>query len=137
MLQTIGRQTINPSTLQPAFPGYAHAVSFVPQQRLIYISGQTAVTATGSINGKGDFAVQFAQALDNIALALAETDASFDDVVKLNYYIVNYSEEYLMPIMETLNRYVSIENPPAATMLHVNGLYLPDLLVEIEAIAAI
>ena len=39
--------------------------------------------------------------------------------------------------MEVRSRYISSENPPAATMVGVDQLVEPELLVEIEAVAAI
>jgi enamine deaminase RidA (YjgF/YER057c/UK114 family) len=85
--------------------------------------------------GKNDLATQTKQVFENIGLALKAVDATFTDVVKLTYYIVNYKFEYRQTILNVRDKYVSLERPPASTLIGVQALALPDFLIEIEAIA--
>ncbi|MFS4418601.1 RidA family protein [Maribacter sp. 2307ULW6-5] len=134
--QVNDKVVVNPEKLQPAFPGYSHVV-VSPPGRTVFISGQTSVDVKGDIVGIDNFELQFKKAVENLDIALRASGATFKDVTKLNYYIVNYNPDQLPAIMATLSEYVSKDVPPAATMVSVAGLYLHELLVEIEAIAVI
>ena len=65
--------------------------------------------------------------------ALEALNATFADVIKLNYYAVDASR--LAEIREVRNQYVS--TPPASTFVVVKGLARPEFLIEIEAIVAL
>ncbi|GAB4190449.1 MAG: hypothetical protein OHK0057_29480 [Thermoflexibacter sp.] len=52
-------------------------------------------------------------------------------------YIVNYQPENLTTLREVRSQYLSPTQPPANTLLGVQALYHPDILVEIEVIAVI
>lgn len=62
---------------------------------------------------------------------------SFEDVVKFTIFIVGLTPEKRKAVTEVRGRYISHKNPPAATMIGVDKLVEPGLLLEIEAIAAI
>jgi enamine deaminase RidA (YjgF/YER057c/UK114 family) len=122
---------VNPGALQsPA--GYTHVVEVQPG-RLAYISGQVAFNKAGELIGEGDIVAQTRQVFENVKGALAALDATFADVIKLNYYAVDASR--LADIREVRNQYVS--TPPASTFVVVNGLAQPEFLIEIEAVVAL
>lgn len=77
--------------LQSLPSGYSQTV--VTDGKLIFISGQISVNAKGETVGKGDVRAQTIQVFENIKLQLAQAGASFTDVIKLNYYVVNYKPE--------------------------------------------
>lgn len=128
------KEFINPFTIKP--PGYTHVVVTGPG-KTIYISGQVSVDATGGIVGKGDLRKQVEQVYENLKSALTAAGATFADVVKMNTYVVNYNPAYVAVIREVRSGYLSKDNPPASTLVGVQALYHPDLLIEIEAIAVI
>lgn len=129
------KEFINPEALlKPS--GYTHVVVSGPG-KTIYISGQVPVSVTGEIVGKGDLKVQVKQVYENLKLCLAAAGATFDDVVKMNTYVVNYKPEYITTIREVRSGYLSSKNPPASTLAGVQALYHPDVMIEIEAIAII
>lgn len=70
------------------------------------------------------------KALQNIEDALRETDASLDDVVRTRMFVTDIDE------WEALGE-VFREVRPATSMVEVNRLIDPELLVEIEAVAII
>ena len=55
--------------------------------RIVYIAGQLGLKPDGKI--AGDFRAQAVQAFENLKAALAAVGATFDDVVKLNNYLVD------------------------------------------------
>ena len=68
--------------------GYSHVVE-VRGGRTLYISGQIAVDSSGNVVGSGDFNAQVKQVFANLKACLDEAGASFNDVVKLNFYLVD------------------------------------------------
>jgi 2-iminobutanoate/2-iminopropanoate deaminase len=73
------------------------------------------------------------QVFANLKARLDEAGASFNDVVKLNFYLVDASG--LQIVRDIRDTYVNRENPPASTLVVVKQLVRPELLVEIDAIA--
>lgn len=122
----------NPTTLSKP-TGYTHVVE-VNRGRTIYIAGQVAFDASGSLVGKGDFAAQTRQVMENLKAALAAAGATFDNVVKVNTYVTDMSQ---LPKLREIRASYFGTNPPASTLVQVVGLALPDLMIEIEAIAVV
>ena len=120
--------------LNRAPEGYSQVVE-VRGGRTLYISGQIAVDASGNVVGSGDFTTQVKQVFANLKARLDEADASFKDVVKLNFYLVDASN--LQIVREIRDTYVNRENPPASTLVVVKQLVRPELLVEVDAIAVV
>ena len=122
----------NPPGL-PTPRSYSH-VADVPAGRTLYIAGQVALDADGKVVGKGDVRAQTEQVFRNLRIALESAGASFSDVVKLNWYVLDASQ---MPVYREVRERVLGAGPfPASTVVEVKGLFIPDLLIEIEAIAA-
>ena len=80
----------NPETIHRPF-GYSH-VAEVTAGRPVYIAGQVALDPAGELVGPGDIAAQARQVFDNLQAALQTVGASFEQVVKLNYYLVDASQ---------------------------------------------
>ena len=117
--------------------GYSH-IAEVTSGKLIYISGQVALDASGSIVGNNDYPAQLRQVFANLNAALQAAGTDFKHVVKLNYYIVDsVDRSQFFAYREVRDKYVDTANPPAATVVIVRGLFLPEFLVEIEAVAVV
>ena len=117
--------------------GYSQLAE-ITSGRMIYISGQVAMDSAGNIVGKGDYPAQLRQVFANLNTALESAAASFKNVIKLNYYIVDsVDRSQFFAYREVRDKYVDTANPPAATVVIVRGLFLPEFLVEIEAIAVV
>ena len=72
----------------------------------------------------------------NLKAALESAGASFHNVVKLNYYIVDTVEaSEFFAYREVRDQYVDTANPPAATVIVIRRLFRPEFLIEIEAVA--
>lgn len=130
---------VNPAGL-PEVPLYRQ-VSVATGSKLVFIAGQVARDADGRRVGEGDFAAQVEQCYLNIATALAEVGGSFDDVVKLTVYIVDWAPEKMARFVAGVDRAVArlgITTPaPPLTGIGVAALAEPDMLVEIEATAVL
>jgi enamine deaminase RidA (YjgF/YER057c/UK114 family) len=125
---------VNPPTL-PAPRGYSHVVEVPPGSRTLYIAGQVALDSTGRIVGSGDFRAQTVQVFENLRRALAAGGATFRDVVKLNYYVVDAAQ--VPALREVRDRYVNTAAPPASTLVEVRRLFRDDVLLEVEAVAIV
>lgn len=115
-------------------PTYTHVVTS-RRARTVYVSGQVAIDADGNSVGVGDLAAQTDQVMQNLATALAAAGASFDDVVKITTFVVDYEPAQRAVLSEVRGRYLPTDNPPASTLVGVTALAGPDWLIEIEAIA--
>lgn len=124
---------VNPTTIAKP-TGYTHVV-ISTGGRTVYISGQVALDPTGNIVGKDDFRAQTQQVFENLKKALEAAGATFKDVVKLNYYVVDMKQ--IQTLREVRNLYVNTEAPPASTLVEVRRLARDELLIEVEAIAVV
>jgi enamine deaminase RidA (YjgF/YER057c/UK114 family) len=73
------------------------------------------------------------QVFENLSAALEAGGASWRDVVKLNYFLVDVSR--VATVRAIRDEYVDTEHPPASTLVEVSRLFRDDVLVEIEAVA--
>ena len=108
--------------------------------RTVYLAGQVARTADGTPVGAGDFAAQVERAYLNVATGLAAAGGSFDDVVKLTLYVVDWKPEKLAALGEGVGRaaaQLGTDLMKPVTLLSVAALGEPDLLVEVDAIAVL
>ena len=113
-------------------PGYTHVVEARPG-RIVWVAGQVALDAEGALVGAGDVRAQTERVFENLRIALAAAGATFDDVVKLNWYATNVDEP--AAFREVRDRYVNGERPPASTFVKVARLAREEFLVEVECVA--
>ncbi|MFY9985297.1 MAG: RidA family protein [Chthoniobacterales bacterium] len=118
--------------LNRAPAGYSQVVE-VRGGRTLYISGQVALDESGQVVGSGDFTAQVKQVFANLKARLDEAGASFNDVVKLSFYLLDSTNP--QTVRDVRDVYVNREHPPASTLVVVKQLFRPDLLVEVDAIA--
>ena len=123
---------LNPSGLPPT-KGYSHMVEIPAGHRLVFLAGQVPLDSTGALRGGSDFRSQARQTFENLRAGLAAAD--FGDVVKLNFYLLDVSD--LPALREVRDRYVNPAAPPASTLVEVRRLFREDVLLEVEAIAAV
>lgn len=128
-------QYINPAGMMKP-TSYTHVVVAQPG-RIVHIAGQVAFNEKGEIVGAGDLRAQTEQVLLNLTTALKAAGATWNDVVKINTYIVNYKPEMLPALREARGKFITGPNLPASTLLGVQALASPDFLIEIEAVAVI
>jgi reactive intermediate/imine deaminase len=113
--------------------GYTHVVEVDPG-RTLYLSGQIAVNQEGKVVGAGDVGAQTRQVFENIKAALASADATLDDIVKITVFMKDVSQ--LNAFRAVRDTYLT-GNPPASSLVEISQLVLPDLLIEIDAIAVV
>ena len=125
------KRFLTPATLSPPF-GYSH-VGEASAGTIVYISGQVPLDAQGQLVGDGDFEAQTRQVFENLTRALEAADATWSDVVKLDYFLREVGQ--IASVRAVRDEYVDTAKPPASTLVEVSSLFSPDVLVEIQAIA--
>lgn len=97
----------------------------------VTVSGQVALSG-GKVVGVGDPKAQAQQCFDNIAAALKEAGTSLSDIINLRCYLVG-QDSYAG--YGAVKNELFKDNPPCSTAVIISGLLLPDLLMEVEAVA--
>jgi enamine deaminase RidA (YjgF/YER057c/UK114 family) len=126
-------QLLIPETM-PRSVGYSQ-LAIVTGGKIVLISGQVALDRAGRVVGKDDFKAQVQQVFENLKSAVEASGGSLNDVVKLNTYLLDLS--HLAEFREARDRFLNAKNPPASTLIQVPGLFRPEFLVEVEAVAVI
>ena len=129
------RRAINPWAWQDQF-GFVQANDLSGVNRVLLCAGQTSVDDEGNPVHVGDMAGQINQALDNLETVLRQAGLGLSDVARLNYYVTDVPAFLEAYETDTIPRLEQAGCRPAATLLGIAALFLPELLVEIEATAA-
>ena len=109
--------------------GYSRAVSV---GGTVYVSGTTGTDNTGKVLSPGNAYEQAVQSLKNIEDALKRVGLGMEHVVRTRIYLTDISrwKEVAKAHAEVFG-----EIHPATSLVGIQGLVDPEMLVEIEAIA--
>ena len=99
---------------------------------LLVISGQAAISPEGEIVGAGDFDAQAEQVFRNLERVLHAGGSSLRNVVKVTIFLTDMAN--FPKIVELRGKWFTPPYP-ADTIVEVRALALPELELEIEAIA--
>ncbi|SEN26639.1 RidA family protein [Cryobacterium sp. TMT1-3] len=131
-------QLLSPEGMIQPVP-YAH-VSVATGSRHVHIAGQVG-RDPDTDHMADDLAGQVAQALRNTARGLAGAGATFADVVRLRFFVTQWSPEKMGDFMagvELVARELGLPQPmPPASLIGVEILFEADVLVELEAYAVL
>lgn len=101
---------------------------------LLFVSGQAAIDQRGQLVGVGDFDAQAEQAFKNLEQVLEAGDSSLRDVAKVTIFLTDMSN--FAKIVDLRGKWFS-EPYPADSIIQVAALALPELEIEIEAVAVV
>ena len=124
------KEVLNPTTIHKP-SGYSHAVR---KGNTLYIAGQVAWDQQGQVVGPGDIRAQTEQIFHNIKTILEEAGSGLDRLVKTTNFIIN-TDDY-PAFNEVRSKYLP-KPAPASTTVVIKELVLPELLVEVDAVAAV
>ena len=125
----------NPAGVAAPVANYSQVVRLeTGDTALLFISGQVALDVDGNLVGKGDVAAQAECIFENIAGILAAHGGDLTSILKTTTLFTNIDDR---PAAGEVRNRLFKSNPPASTAFEVSALALPDLLLEVEAIAAV
>jgi len=128
-------ERINPPQLA-APRGFSHAVS-TTRPRTVYLAGQTALDAAGTIVGE-DMVTQFEVALSNLMAALTAAGGTGSDLATVTIYVADM-DDYRASSRElggVWSRLVGTDYPAMAAV-EVPRLWDPEALVEVQGVAVL
>ncbi|MFP4591298.1 MAG: RidA family protein [Halobacteriales archaeon] len=125
------RQTYASGTEWERAVGYARAVR---TDETVHVSGTTATDDEGRVVGRGDPYRQTGRAIENVERALVALDATLADVVRTRLFVTDIDD---WPAVGRAHAEAFADASPASTMVQVERLVDPAMLVEIEAVARV
>ncbi|HLU33115.1 MAG TPA: RidA family protein [Natronosporangium sp.] len=115
-------------------PAFSHVAVVPPGATTIYVGGQNAVTADGTLVGGDDIVAQTEQVMANLQVALAAAGATVHDLVSVTVLLVegvDLNQAYPVAAAALAGA------TPLVTAARVAGLGVPGALIEVSAIAAV
>ena len=122
----------NPKGVHKPLGYYTHTIKIPRESDWLVLSGQVGFDARGRL--ASGIRKQAEQTFKNILAGLREHGMAKKDLVKFTVYLTDsrFIEEYRV----ARRRIIGDATKPTSTLLIVQGLAAPDLLIEIEAWAA-
>lgn len=112
-------------------PNYSQGIEVAPGMRLVAVAGQTGQREDGSV--PGDIGAQADLAWANVLAVLKEAAMGPEHIIHYTSYLVAGTDS--KPYDEARMRHLGGARP-ASTKVFVSGLARPELLCEVQALAA-
>ena len=113
--------------------GYAQAVKVGDT---IYVSGQVSHDETGKIVGPGDMETQMRQAYTNIKKILAQYGATIDNIVDEILFVTDMNTAFAAAVNCRKDIFSGTPNV-ASTIVQIQRLAFPELMIEIRCVAKV
>jgi enamine deaminase RidA (YjgF/YER057c/UK114 family) len=128
----------NPESLGQPLGPYSH-IARVKASELVFIAGQVAVDTAGNIIGGSDFDAQCVQTFANLGAALGSVGAGWGNVVQFTTYLVHSQDitKFMAYRGREFPRLFAKRAYPPNTLLIVDRLVQEQLLIEVQAVAAL
>ena len=128
-----GIRTLTPESLPTPYKNrFSHGKVIPAGAKWLITAGQTGLNKDGQPGD--DIEEQADLAMKNLHNIVQEAGMDADDVVKMTIYYLD--PLYLPIIVAARNRHFGVDFRPASTAVGVSALARPQLLVEVELIAA-
>ena len=113
---------------------YHHFVRVDNPQSIVFLSGQLSRDANGQLVGPGDMTEQARQAIRNMATVMEAAGGTLEDIVAVVIYTTDIRQfkEVVAARLEFFQKSL-----PTSTMVEVNHLADPGLLIEFQATAVL
>jgi enamine deaminase RidA (YjgF/YER057c/UK114 family) len=132
-------EILNPASVSPPAGTYSHVARVPAGATLVVVAGQVSIDPDGAFVGAGDIEAQCTQAFANLEAALAAAGAGWANVIQTMTFITRREDapglrawrNREFPRMWPDGRY------PPNTLLIVSGLASEEMLLEVQALAAV
>ena len=127
---------VTSKTLGPTFGMYSHGM-VASGGELVVVAGQVAANRAGKLVGPGDVVAQTRQAFENVRAVLEAAGSGMRQIVRFQTFLTHATDidGFMQARKEVFPEYFPDGVYPPNTILVVSRLVLPELLVEIEAMA--
>lgn len=125
-------EPINPPGVQ--IPGVSQAV-VVRTGRFMYLSGHVPFNERGQMSE--NLEAQLNQVFANMQATLEAAGTDFSSLAKVTVYIKDYDPSQLPLLRQVRDKWISTATPPASALIGVDALFIPQALVEIDAVAVL
>jgi len=114
--------------------GYAQAVKVGDT---IYVSGQVSHDEQGNLVGTGDMEMQMRQAYANIRKLLAQYRVAMENIVEETIFVTDMDAALAAVPISRMKSFPGDSPVVASTIVQIQRLARPDLMVEIRCIAKV
>ena len=129
---------VNPEALGKPLGQYSQ-ITRVKASEYLFIAGQVATDAAGSVIGADDFDAQCVQVFVNIGTALDSCGAGWGNVVQFTTYLVHAQDipKFMQYRLREFPRMFANGAYPPNTLLMIDRLVKEAFLLEVQAVAAL
>lgn len=135
------RRTSDPADVAREPGAWSHALSIdlSAVSKLIFVAGQTALNEEGDYAVTGDMRQQFDRVYNNLERVLAANDATFAHVLAFRTFLAKQADPALFRRLRNERHKVLYPdgNAPPNTLVVCDRLAEPEILLEIEVVAAV
>lgn len=125
-------QYLNPKTVHKPAGAYSHTVKVPKDAEWLVIAGQVGVDAKGKL--QPTFQKQAEQTFRNVVACLRANGMNKSHLVRLQVFLTD--PRHIEAYRAARKKVIGDDVLPASTLLIVDGLASPDMLIEVEAMAA-
>lgn len=124
-------KTINPGGAAAPLSKFAPGIESTAGSRMLHVSGQVGIDADGKIGADAETQIRLAFA--NVKAVLEAANMGWADVARLNTYLTDAAD---VATFRKVRDEVLDGVMTASTLLVISALVHPDMVVEIECVAA-
>jgi enamine deaminase RidA (YjgF/YER057c/UK114 family) len=132
-------EIFNPPTVPQPAGTYSHVARVQPGAALVVIAGQVAIGPDGALVGKGDFDLQCTQVFANLEAAIVGAGGGWANVIQTMTFLTRREDVARLRAWRAREfpKLVPDGRYPPNTLLVVSGLADEEMLLEVQALAAI
>ena len=123
---------VNPKNSHNPVGAYSHSVRIPRDSDILMIAGQVGVDAKGKL--QDGIRRQSEQAFRNVIAALRANKMAKGALVKLTIFLTD--PRHIDAYRTARKKVIGDDTLPASTLVIVDGLASPDMLIEVEGMAA-
>lgn len=113
---------------------WSPAIVVTQPGKLVFLSGFTARDKSGAVVHKGDIGGQTRVVCENLKATVEAAGGTMKDIVSVTVFVRDINQ---FDAIHAVRREYFPSEPPASTMVEVTALVHQDMLIEINAVAAL